>query len=79
MQLASSLLAAIPPPNTSSLPLSVCRVGPAGMHPKGLNVLLEEDGGEVPGSGQAEHGAAPAVCQHGAEVPCHPECCCLPR
>lgn len=79
MQLVSSLLAAIPPPNASSLPMSVCRVGPAGMHPQGLHVLLEEDGGEVPGGGPAEHGAAPAVCQHGAEVPRHPERCCLPR
>lgn len=49
------------------------------MYPKGLHVLLEEDGREVPGSSPAEHGAAPAVCQHGAEIPCHPECCHFPR
>lgn len=42
-------------------------------------MLLEEDGGEVPGDSPPEHGAAPAVCQRGAEVPGHPERCCLPR
>lgn len=49
------------------------------MYPEGLHVLLEEDGGKVPGNSPPEHGAAAAVCQHGAEVPRHPERCCLPR
>ncbi|XP_068812962.1 glypican-3 isoform X2 [Struthio camelus] len=43
------------------------------MHPERLYVLLEEDGGEVPGCGPPEHGAAAAVGQHGAEVPRHSE------
>lgn len=57
----------------------VSRIRSASMYPKGLHMLLEEDGREVPGSSPAEHGAAPAVCQHGAEIPCHPECCHFPR
>ncbi|RXM97827.1 hypothetical protein EOD39_13946 [Acipenser ruthenus] len=50
----------------------------SGVPPQGVHVLLPQDGGAVPGSGQAEHGAQHAGLQHRAQVPHHPERSALP-
>lgn len=64
-----------PPP--SLFPLT--RRRPAGLPNQRPDLLLQEDGGALPGGGAQQHGVRPAGGQRATQASHHPECRHIPR